>query len=432
MIVSIPDPSPIKKGRAMSRSIRIAILIAALGVLALLAACSSGPGSVEDEDTDRTPPEVVTDLMVTDATSTSAMLQWTAPADHRDDGSGGMVDGYDLRMADESITAESFASAAPVPGIPEPLPAGQRHHFLVTGLAPGATHYFVLKACDDRENWSGLSYCPHADCPAVVVVNFPDPGLEEAIRSHVSKQSGDLYSSDVDTIRYFSAVEAGISDLSGMEALTSLASAQLGNNSIVDLAPLGHLENLVGLYLNANRVSNLSPLVHLVELCQLHLIGNPITNLGPVASLRSLQQLTLSEMEIADFSPLFGLEYLSDLYLGGMSLTDITFVAQLTRLRNLNLEINQIGSVEPLGGLPGLETLNLMQNQIVDIDPLAGLVSLRELHLGKNAILDLQALVNNAGLGAGDVLRVNENPLTPQAIDVQIPALEARGVQVIR
>ncbi len=416
----------------MRKRARVFIRIAALGVLAHLAACSKGSAPVEDEDTDRTPPAAVVDLMVTDATSTTAMLQWTAPADHRDDGSGGAVDGYDLRMADESITAQTFASATPVPGIPEPLPAGQRHRLLVTGLAPGATHYFALKACDDRGNWSGLSYCPHADCPAVVVVAFPDPGLEEAIRSHVSKPSGDIFSSDVDTIRYFMAVEAGISDLSGMEYLTSLASAQLGNNSIADLAPLGHLENLVGLYLNANQVSDLSPIVHLVELCQLHLIGNPITNLGPVASLRSLQQLTLSGTEIADFSPLFGLEYFSDLYLGGMSLTDIAFVAQLTRLRNLNLEINQIMSLEPLGGLPGLETLNLMQNRVVDIGPLAGLVALRDLHLGKNAIVDLQPLVDNSGLGAGDILRLNENPLSEQALDAQIPALEARGVTVLR
>lgn len=414
---------------AVSAKVARIVLLAALGGLT---ACSGGSTSVEDEDTDRTPPGIVSDLAVVEVTCTSATLEWTAPADERDDGTGGPVVGYDLRRALERITAQTFPQAQPVQGAPAPLPPGQRHHLLVAGLAPGTTHYFSLKACDDRGNWSDVSYCPAGACPPLEVVTFPDPALEQAIRDHVHKPSGDLLTADVDTIVHFAAVEAEIVSLAGMERCTSLASAQLGGNGIVDLTPLGQLWNLGGLYLGSNQVSDLQPLVGLPGLRQLHLIWNPVTDLRPVAYLLSLEQLTLSGTEIADFSPLWGLEVLHDLYLGGMNLENIDFLVNVRHLRSLSLEINRIYSAEALGGLVTLESLNLMQNLIVDLGPLEALVNLRELHLGKNRVTDLQALVDNPGLGADDVVRLNENPLSQTAVDVQIPALEARGVVVVR
>ena len=56
---------------------------------------------------------------------------------------------------------------------------------------------------------------PQADCLPLAVVSFPDPGLEQAIREHVHKPSGELHSSDVDTLLHLTAV-VGIVDLSGM------------------------------------------------------------------------------------------------------------------------------------------------------------------------------------------------------------------------
>src|SRR5439155_5994869 len=41
--------------------------------------------------------------------------------------------------------------------MPAPLPAGTRESFIVTGLAPGKTFYFVIRAADEIPNVSGYS-----------------------------------------------------------------------------------------------------------------------------------------------------------------------------------------------------------------------------------------------------------------------------------
>lgn len=414
----------------LRRLIVCAIPVALLCAIAGLPACSGGgPGSVDD-DTDTTPPATTIDLVALDVTTTTTRLEWTAPLDRRDDGTGVMVDGYDLRMAEALITEATFAQAVPVPDTPEPLPAGQRHQLAVTGLAPGASYWFALKSRDADGNWSALSDCPHADCLQEQVVAFPDAALAQAMRAHCHKPTGDLLSSDVDTLRRLEAPALGIVDLAGLECCTLLQAAVLTDNDIVDLTPVHMLHNLYGLYVGGNRISSVAPLVSLTGLCQLHLANNPVTDLQPLSYLFSLQQLTLSEQAVTDFTPLYGLGFLSDLYLGAMDLDNIDFVAHLTHLRNVSFEINRIYSIEPLRPLTQLETLNLMQNDVVDLAPLAGLTRLRDLNLDRNDITDLQPLVDNAGLGAGDVVRVGENPLSATALTVQIPALEARGVTV--
>ena len=65
--------------------------------------------------------------------------------------------------------------------------------------------------------------------------------------------------------------------------------------------------------------------------------------------------------------------------------------------------------MSPLGGLPNLQKLVLNYNNIVDISPLAA----------------------NAGLGSGDLLYLQGNPLSTESKEVHIPALQARGVTVV-
>lgn len=412
---------------------RLCLVLALAIPLSLLPACSGGgPGSVDDEDTDTTAPAAVTDLVATNATTTTADLAWTAPADTRDDGSGGIVDIYDLRWSAAPITAANFDQAAPVAGTPGPLPAGQRQALTVQGLTPGARCWFALRSCDDSGNWSALSDCPWVDCEAITTVTFADAALEQAVRAHVHKPTGDLTTTDVDTLHHLVAPALGIVSLEGLQACASLLTAQLRGNAIVDLGPLRDLDSLGGLYLDYNQVGDLQPLVGAPALRQLHLIGNPLTSLAPLPAFTLLEQVTLSEQSIADLSPLCALGHLRDLYLGVMELDDIDFAVCLWEVRNLNLEINHIASLEPLRLLADLEVLNLWQNDVVDLAPLTGLVKLREVNLGGNRIVDLQALVDNAGLGAGDVVRVSDNPLSAAAVAVQIPALEGRGVVVIR
>lgn len=91
-----------------------------------------------------------------DAASTAASLtlRWTAPGD---DGVIGRAARYDLRYSILPITANSFALATAVTGLPLPKPAGSVETFTVTGLLSGVSYYFALRAVDDAGNWSGVS-----------------------------------------------------------------------------------------------------------------------------------------------------------------------------------------------------------------------------------------------------------------------------------
>jgi len=54
-----------------------------------------------------------------------------------------------------------------------------------------------------------------------------------------------------------------------------------------------------------------------------------------------------------------------------------------------------------------------------------------ELHLNNNQITDIEPLVNNMGLSEGDIVDLQDTPLSTESINVYIPQLEARGVEVL-
>ena len=58
------------------------------------------------------------------------------------------------------------------------------------------------------------------------------------------------------------------------------------------------------------------------------------------------------------------------------------------------------------------------------------LTSLKILDLANNSISDLAPLVANTGLGSGDRVIMNGNPLSAASINTHIPALQVRGVEV--
>ncbi|NQT48031.1 MAG: leucine-rich repeat domain-containing protein, partial [Chloroflexi bacterium] len=89
-----------------------------------------------------------------------------------------------------------------------------------------------------------------------------------------------------------------------------------------------------------------------------------------------------------------------------------------------------IVDIAPLGNLTRLKELSLADNEIGDILPLAGLTGLTWLNLPNNQIGDIKALVDNSGLSAGAIVRLNGNPLSATSINIYIPELRQRGVEV--
>jgi len=219
-----------------------------------------------------------------------------------------------------------------------------------------------------------------------VVVNFPDIALEIAVREYLELPVGDIHASDLHYIYEFDVSHHGIQLLDGMQYMYQLHSLRLENNLISGLAPLSQLSWLNGLYLDNNKVSELSPLSQLTD----------------------LEYLSSNNNQITDISSLSNMTGLESLYLFNNYLTDISPIAQLVFLHNLGLDSNYIS----------------------DVSPLSDLILLHFVYLSSNQITDIESLANNLGLNYLDVIYLYDNPLDSMSINVYIPTLEARGVEV--
>ena len=241
------------------------------------------------------------------------------------------------------------------------------------------------------------------------IVNISDPNLRAAVENALGKISGAPITVDeMATLTQLEAKNANISDLAGLEQAANLVDLNLGRNSISDISQVRSLTNLTHLELRENTLSNVSPVADLTNLTRLGLVGNSIWDISPVEGLTNLTQL----------------------YLDNNSVSDISALAGLTSLTHLGLEGNGISDISALTDLTDLIWLRLGDNYISDISPLAGLTRLTWMHLTLNNISDISFLVENTGLGNGDQVLLNDNPLNSSSIKTHIPTLQGRGVTV--
>ena len=189
----------------------------------------------------------------------------------------------------------------------------------------------------DTSGWTG------ARREALAEIDIPDSNLRAAIATTLGKpSSASIVRGNVTTLTHLRAVDADISNLTGLEGATKMISLRLPTNNISDISPLAELTKLTVLSLWVNNISDISP------------------------------------------------------------------VAELTKLTVLDLGINNISDISPLAGLTNLQWLGLRGNNISDVSPLAA----------------------NTGLGIGDTVDVQGNPLSYTSIHTHIPALQSRGVTV--
>jgi len=144
----------------MKKTEAIGLIFTLFALLIVPLACGhhavSANGSSEGSFTvaDTTPPDAVTDLAVSTATTNSLTLTWTAPGD---DGNNGTAAEYDIRYATSNIDNETWGFATQVSDEPAPGPAGSNETFMVGGLTPATTYYFALKTIDNAGNRANLS-----------------------------------------------------------------------------------------------------------------------------------------------------------------------------------------------------------------------------------------------------------------------------------
>ena len=263
------------------------------------------------------------------------------------------------------------------------------------------------------------------------VVDIPDPNLRAAIKSALGISPRlPILAEQMSHLTFLEARDGGTSNLTGLEYATNLETLQLGGNNISDISLVSGLTNLTWLELNGNTISDISAVSGLTNLTWLKLNGNNISDVTAVSGLTNLTWLELNGNTISDISAVSGLTNLTWLKLNGNNISDITAVSGLTNLTLLYLGGNTISDISAVSGLTNLTRLELNGNTISDISPVAGLTNLILLVLRGNSIEDLSPLVANTGLGEGDGIGVDRNPLNSVSIDTHIPALESRGVVV--
>lgn len=406
------------------------ILILTLGLLVVALTCSKNSAGVDDDvpEVDNIAPAAVMDLRVEQMTTTSITLRWTSPGD---DGNSGVAYEYDLRGAIDSITAATFGTAYQITDIFDPAPPGLDQWYTVDSLDSGDRYYFALKTRDEMGNWSTLSNCVGATCPIDQVVVFADTALDRVIRANISMPTGDIHVSDLDALVNLIAEQQNIRNLSGIENCHQLFALHVFRNEISDLSPLASLNSLRILNVADNNVTGVAPLSGLTGLRQLILGENAMTNLSPLAGLTNLEVLRINNTGATDYTPLYGMTQLTWLDVSWNPVADISYVTHLPSLTQFWAAGCGITTLAPLNGMTNAAELYIGSNQITSLAPLGGLPYLHIVHAPFNQIADLQPLVDNAGFGAGDELYLRGNPLSTTATTVQIPALEAKGVNVV-
>jgi internalin A len=265
--------------------------------------------------------------------------------------------------------------------------------------------------------------------------------------------------SNLTNLQYLDLLDNHIWDISALSNLTGLTYLRLSKNNISDIAPLSNLTSLTTLDIEDNRISDITTLANLTSLTSLYLSNNQIRDIGPLANLTSLTYLDLSNNRIVNINPLANLTSLTNLYLSSNRIDDINPLANLTNLTRLSLSNNQISDITSLCNLTSMVVLSLSDNDIEDISGLSNLTKLQMLSLRDNQISDITPLANLTGLGgvdwlagsidlsgnqisdiwplvanlgiSGDTVDLRYNPLSPDSINVYIPQLEARGVEVL-
>ena len=294
--------------------------------------------------------------------------------------------------------------------------------------------------------------------PIPVRFDIPDANLRTAIEEALGKAPGTVTEADMSRLTRIVADDAGIRDLTGLEAATRLERIEFRHNSISDLSPLAGLTRLNNIKLRGNRItdvsplaglinvdwlgleeneiSDLSPLEDLIKLNGIGISGNPVSDVSPLAGLLSLERINAWNTPISDFSTLAdarrlrwiefgnnnfvsalpslkGLRSLRRLEINDCNISDLTPLAELTQLEWLELVNNLISDITPLQNLTGLEHLNLDANVIEDVSPLAQLTRLELLYLENNNISDVSPLVGLTKLERLDLRNNSVSDFSP-------------------
>ncbi|EPR10548.1 Ig-like domain-containing protein [Ruminiclostridium papyrosolvens] len=221
------------------------------------------------------------------------------------------------------------------------------------------------------------------------LVYIADPNLENAVRSAISKPTGDILKSDMLNIKFLNAKYLDIASLEGIQYAKNLTMLYLTDNQLEDISQLSELTNLQYLFLNYNKIKSLVPLEKLSKLYMLSLESNQITDLSPLKDLTNLNNLGVDRNPLKDISCIKDFKTnLCSLNMYSCKIEDISSLSVLKNLSTLRLGYNNIKDITSLSSLTNLEDVDLSDNAVEDFSPLSYLAKLTKLDLSGNSIKD--------------------------------------------
>ncbi len=240
------------------------------------------------------------------------------------------------------------------------------------------------------------------------VITFADSVLEDVVRNTPYPPiTGPITLTDALQITSLYAVERGVTDLSGIQALTNLRYINLDYSRISSLAPISNLDKLNGLQVSGNSISSIAPIANLVGLQYVDLSYNPITNIAPLSGLTMIYSLDLSGLDLTNLGPLSAMNELQYFTMtGDSSLTDISALVGKP-IQSLNLQ--------------GCRTLS-------NIDAIAEMPNINTIDLSNTGVTNIKALVDNAELADGDIVYLRGCSLDAISAEQYLATLKARGV----
>lgn len=243
-------------------------------------------------------------------------------------------------------------------------------------------------------------------------IDFPDAALASAVRSAASIEDAEPITAEaLAEVTSLSISDTPITDLTGIECMTSLMSVSMNSVGLTDITPLAALPRLMSVNLQCNSITDISPLGSLISLQTLSLakgsacnVPGQVTDIGPIGDLVALMTLDLAGHDIESVAPLASLTYLDFLVLADNGkLGSLEGLEALDYLRYFVATDTQVTDVSIFAEHPKLETLWLSGSQVSDLSPLLTAGSLLNLYIGATAV-DCEAQAGNlASLAANGV-----------------------------
>lgn len=237
-------------------------------------------------------------------------------------------------------------------------------------LAKLPIHWLILSNC-------GLT---DADMPYITAINVDD---------------GDRYNE----LYGLNLGYNNITDLSGIERLTTLNNLYVRHNAIRDLSPLGSLTNIYTLDISWNPgITSIEPLGQGLQkaLVNLDMAGLAV-DLTPVGGMENLDHLRIGDdwnghRISLDLAPLSGMTHLKYLHIFGAKLDNVEAISSMSGLICIDLPNCGLTSAKltALNGHPLTTAIVLEWNFLRTLDglDLSTLPELKEINLGGNTIRD--------------------------------------------